>query len=298
MINKISIIIIVKNDLGIANTLASLAIQEKPVPTEILVIDASNPNVLKDIKEVYPEIIWYQFTPKISTKSSIPEQRNYGVEKAMGDVIVFIDANCVPVNGWLKKLTASILSGEEDIASGSVVSINLSNRVVSTGSKTHNYLTCSGTGNLAFRKSVWQKVNGFDENFSFGSDVDFTWRCIDSGYRIRLIEDARVSHNWGTLNEDVRRSLKYGNARADLFIKHPHRIREQIIGESIVIPVYTIWMLSLFFSFVYPLYLLSIFFFVPLFMIRNPEDNPIRKMLTTFTYTLGFYQKLFKYFSK
>ena len=228
MLNKISIIIIVKNERGIADTLAHLVAQEKPVPTEILVIDASHPDTLKDIRERYQNVKWYQFVPKIKNKSSIPEQRNYGVKKAEGDIIVFIDANCIPVGGWLTKLTAPILSGEEQITAGPFGSVNISSRIVSTKENLHEYLTCSGTGNLAFRKSVWEKVGGFDENFLYGSDVDFTWRCVDADYRIRSVPDAAVSHDWGTQAENLKRSFKYGKARADLLMKHPHRARKQL----------------------------------------------------------------------
>jgi glycosyltransferase involved in cell wall biosynthesis len=293
---KISIIIIVKNDRGIADTLTNLVRQKRSAPTEVLVIDASLPEVLQDIKEAHPEARWFQFVPKILNKTSIPEQRNFGIRQAIGDVIVFIDANCLPVDGWLERLTAPILNGEESITSGSFDSIDVSNRIVSTESKSHNYLTCSGTGNLAFHKKVWETVNGFDENFLFGSDVDFTWRCVDAGYRILSVPDAKSTHDWGTLREDLRRSLKYGNARADLFKKHRHRIYGQLIKESVVIPIYTIWLLSLLITFIYPWYPLSIFLFVILFIVRNPKDNPIRKVLTTIFYTIGFYQKMFKNF--
>ena len=118
--------------------------------------------ILKKNTQTLSGINLYQ---KIANKSSIPEQRNCGVKKAEGDIIVFIDANCIPVGGWLTKLTAPILSGEEQITAGPFGSVNISSRIVSTKENLHEYLTCSGTGNLAFRKSVWEKVGGFDENF-------------------------------------------------------------------------------------------------------------------------------------
>lgn len=294
MTDKISVIIINKNDRGIANTLAALRTQQKPVSTEILVIDASHPDVLKDIREAYPEVEWHQFVPKIPNKSSIPEQRNYGIRQASGDIVVFIDANCVPVDGWLTKLTTPILSGEENITSGSIVSLNLSNRVVLVDSLSHIYLSSSGTGNLAFRKSVWERVGGFDENFLFGSDVDFTWRCVDAGYKIRSIPEAGVSHDWGTQTEDLKRSFKYGKARADLLMKHPRRIREQLFGESMLVLVYTVWLVGLPIMFLFPWYPLSIV----IFLIRNYRHNPLKTVSMNLIYTFGFHWEIFKRFGK
>lgn len=294
MLKKISVIIIVKNERGIADTLASLVWQEKPVPTEVLVIDASLPDTLKDIKQAHPEVVWHQFAPKVKNKSSIPEQRNYGIRQSTGDIIVFIDANCIPVAGWLTKLTASILSGGEDIASGPFGSVNISKRVVSDDSKPHTYLTCSGTGNLAFRRSVWEKVGGFDEKFLYGSDVDFTWRSVDAGYRIRSVADAGVSHDWGTPKEDIKRSFKYGKARADLLTKHPKRVANQLFGESIFIIVYTIWLLGLPLTFMFPWYPLSI----TILLVRNYRHKPFKTVVSNLIYTLGFYSELIKRVNK
>lgn len=294
MLNKISVIIIVKNERGIADTLTSLVKQEKPVPTEILVIDASRPDVLKDIKETHPEAMWYQFIPKIPNKSSIPEQRNYGIRQASGDIIVFIDAGCIPVEGWLKKLSSDILSGEEDITSGPFGSADTSKRIVTIRGKAQEYLTCSGTGNLAFRKSVWEKVKGFDEDFLYGSDVDFTWRCVDAGYRIRSVSDAAVSHDWGTEIEDLNRSFKYGKARADLLIKHPNRIRKQLLGETKLLVVYTVWLLGLPLTFIYPWYPLSIV----ILLVRNYRRKPIKTVLSNLIYTIGFYYEIFNRINK
>jgi glycosyltransferase involved in cell wall biosynthesis len=288
MTHKISIIIIVKDDRGIVNTLDAIATQEKPVATEVLVIDASKPDVLKDIKDTHPEVMWHQFVPKIANKSSIPEQRNYGIRHANGDIIVFIDANCVPVDGWLKKLTAPILSDEEDITAGQFGSVDTSSRVVTLDSHPYEYLTCSGTGNLAFRKSVWKTVGGFDEDFLYGSDIDFTWRCVDAGYRIRSVPNSGVSHDWGTTGEDLQRSFKYGKARADLLIKHPHRVRVQLMGESKFIVVYTMWLLGLPLTLVWPWYPLTI----TLLLLRNYRHKPVKVVSMNLIYTLGFYRKL------
>lgn len=287
MPNKISIIIIVKNDRGIADTLAHLVTQEKPASTEILVIDASLPDTLKDIRDTYPMIKWFQFHPRILNKSSIPEQRNYGIRQANGDIIVFIDANCVPADDWLTKLTAPIIGGEENITAGPFGSVDVSKRVVSVGETPHEYVTCSGTGNLAFRKSVWEKVGGFDENFLYGSDVDYTWRCVDKGYRIRFVNDAPVTHDWGTFREDIVRYFKYGKARADLLMKHPQRATKQLFGESSLILVYTVWILGLPLMLVFPWYPLILLILI----IKNIRNNPIKTVILNLTYTLGFLKR-------
>jgi N-acetylglucosaminyl-diphospho-decaprenol L-rhamnosyltransferase len=52
---------------------------------------------------------------------------------------------------------------------------------------------------LMFRKDVWEKLGGFDEQFYpvWFEDVDFCRRALDAGYRIRYEPAAVVSHEGG-----------------------------------------------------------------------------------------------------
>jgi len=42
------------------------------------------------------------------------------------------------------------------------------------------------------RKSLSQRVGGFDEDFFYGEDQDLCWRIRERGYSIGYIEDATV----------------------------------------------------------------------------------------------------------
>lgn len=285
---KISIIIIVKNDRGIADTLAGLKTQKKTSLTEVIVIDASTPSLLADIREQYPDIRWFHFVPVISNKTSIPEQRNFGIRHALGEVIVFIDANCIPSENWLIELTDPIFNGTETITAGSFRASNPKSRVnIQPIDTKGDYLYSSGTGNLAFKKEIWERVGGFDESFLFGSDVDFTWRCVDMGNKIRFISKAVVSHDWGDLNDEIKRSFTYGKARARLLKKHPHRLKS-LLGDSLVITAYTIYIIGLpltFYFWWYP-------FLIIIAVIKNINDKPFKTVFLNFIYTLGFHKGL------
>ena len=40
------------------------------------------------------------------------------------------------------------------------------------------YLAQCATINLAFRREVFHAIDGFDEGFAYGSDLDFSWRAF------------------------------------------------------------------------------------------------------------------------
>src|ERR1019366_2080068 len=79
------------------------------------------------------------------------------------------------------------------------------------------YLRECGSGNLAFRREAFNAVGGFDEAFTYGSDVDFSWRLTDAGYRLSSVPDAIIRHDWGTRRRQLRRSYVYGKARVRLY---------------------------------------------------------------------------------
>ncbi len=281
----ISIIIIVKNDRGIADTLAGLATQKRPVPTEIIVVDASEPSLMAGIRKQYPDVHWYQFVPIIPNKTSIPEQRNFGIRHAEGEIIVFIDANCVPSENWLVELTKPILDGSETMTAGSVRASNPKTRVnLNPVDMKSDYLSSSPTINLAFKKNLLDKVGEFDESFLFGSDVDFTWRCRALGNKIRFVRQATVTHDWGDFKDEIKRSFKYGRARAKLLIKHPERRYEDLLGDSLAIPVYTLYFIGLPLTMIvwwYP-------FTILVLMAKNIGQQPIKTVFLNSAYTLGF----------
>lgn len=289
---EISIVIIVKNDRGIADTLAGLELQKKPAPTEIIVVDASEPSLLADIRAKYPDVHWYQFVSKISGKTTIPEQRNFGIQQANGGIIVFIDANCIPSENWLVKLTAPLLDGSESITAGSVYSADPKSLNFYTNATKGNYIGLTGSANLAFKKEVWKKVGGFDESFLFSSDNDFLWRCVDLGYMIRNIHGASITHDWGSFRDEVKRSINYGIGRSRLFKKHPRRLKE-LSGDAFYILAYTLYIIGLPLTFLiwwYPF--LIVFAFV-----KNINDKPFKTVIINLIYTIamwvGFFQILF-----
>lgn len=285
----LSVIIIVKNDRGIKNTLDTIAVVRKPAQTEVIVIDVSEPSVLKDIRDSHPEVAWYYYENKTGKKLTRSEQRNMGIEKASGDIIVFIDANCVPVEEWLEELCRPILKGEEQITSGSVRALNpVSVNNLASEYDTMEYLPESATINLAFLKKIVDTVGFFDTDFLYGADVDFTWRAIDAGYKIKFVPQAVVYHEWGDCREEVSRSLKYGIARARLYKKHLKRL-PHVFGYDIRTFAYPAFLIGLPLVVLFPWYMLLLL--IPLY--NNRRTMPFKTTFLSLIYGAGIIRGIF-----
>lgn len=290
----ISVVIIVKNERGIENTIRKINSIPKPEKTEILVIDASGGN-LDDISKMFPKVRWIPFrNTNLLKKYTIPEQRNLGIKLAKGDIIVFIDANCIPMKNWLIEIVSPIRKNKENVIAGLVKSTGgksiWDGEQEKIGSK--KYIRECSTLNMAFNKDITKKVGYFDERFNYGSDMDFTWRIIDAGYRIRYSKKAVIYHDWGNFKKEIKRSVIYGEARVVLYTKHTSRLTNFLNYYKDPYTPFTffffLYILFLPIALIYPYYL--IFILIPI--IKNVKHRPFENMLIYWSFGLGLWKGL------
>ena len=155
------------------------------------------------------------------------------------------------------------------------------------------YLTECATINLAFRRKAFEAIGGFDQRFAYGSDIDFTWRLTDAGYRIRSAPDAVIRHDWGGRRRQLRRSYVYGKARGRLLRKHRPRLRRVLHDDPMVI-VYPAFLVG--FPFTFPLIFLGLpsSLLIPLYPAlllvpawRNRSNGIFQVLADHLTYGLG-----------
>ncbi len=281
----ISVIIAVKNDIRIEKALKGLVKTQKPEKTEILVIDASEGN-LDGIKNNFPSIRWIYFHNLTSKKRTFVEQINLGSEKAKGDILAYIDSDCIPTKSWLSNLIKPIREENEDIVAGLIESVG-GRTTWDIGKEKLNlkYITECPTMNMALRADILDKIGPRDESFNFGSDLDFTWRATDLGYKIRYNNNAIIYHDWGDLRQEIKRARSYGEARISLYKKHPQRWKKLFSDDIITL--------------IYPLYIIFLpltFFLILIPIFKNIKNQPLKLVLINLNFGLGVLKELF--FSK
>ncbi len=280
--DRISIIIIVKNDKGIEKTLSGLSSQKKPTKTEVVVVDASE-GELNYLHSKYSSVIWIPYATPTIKKYTIPEQRNFGIASASGNIIVFIDASCEPSENWLSKLYDRYLEGEKIVA-GVIKSTekNILNNISARRQHGSNYVEECPTASLLLSKEVVDAVGPFDEAFEYGSDTDYTWRARDLGYRILLEESAIIYHDWGDTKQQLKRSFYYGKGRMQLYMKHSKRIHDMLKNDPILF-FYPIFIFFMPIAIFYPEYLLLLI--IPI--IKNYKSRPFSTLVLNGIYGFG-----------
>jgi GT2 family glycosyltransferase len=160
--------------------------------------------------------------------------RNRGAGYAQGDVLAFIDDDCVADRRWLEKI-GEVFSAYPDTAAcgGEIVNVIESGvfrgvdyqsadiiRTLYGASRFLKYeftpLRLPGTENFAVRRGVFEESGGFNEKFSWaGENPDYIYRLLKSGRRVYVKEGMRVIHYArSTLKSIARGMFRYGIADA------------------------------------------------------------------------------------
>ena len=286
----ISVVIISKDEASLDDTLSEVAGQADAFTElcEIVVVDASGGR-LDHIRRRHEQTVrWVPFKQPPGVHVSIPHQRNAGVRAALGEIIAFTDAGCWPEQGWLRHLIAP-LREEESVTAGMALARKGDGLYYRPEQEATlpRYLPAAGTGNLAFRREAFDAVDGFDEEFAYGSDTDFCWRLTDAGYRIRCVPEAVIRHDFGTWRRQLRRSYVYGKARGRLYRKHRSRLRHVLRDDPVVV-VYPLFLLGLPLTLVFPFYPLLLL--IPAW--RNRSHGAIRALVDHLSFGAGVLAEL------
>ena len=98
----VSVLIATRNRAeSLKDTLASLSRQTRQ-PDEVIVVDNGSSDHTKEIATGFRDTL--NVTYVYEAVKGIPNARNSGIREARGDIIAFIDDDCVAEEDWLKNI--------------------------------------------------------------------------------------------------------------------------------------------------------------------------------------------------
>lgn len=232
MNHLISVLVRSRNDEAfIGRTLKAILEQECAIPFEIVCCDDASEDRTEEITGSFPGVIRL---PRPEGEYRPGQRLNYMIRHSRGDIIVFNNADAVPLDRhWLSELTKPLIEGRADAVYGNQLSrpdasylVRKDNlRAFGDGREAAKWrFFFSLASSAALRADL--TAHPFDETIRYSEDVEWAHR---RPIRIAYAQNARVehSHNY-TVAELKRRFYGEGAADAVIFEEQPNLIREML----------------------------------------------------------------------
>lgn len=209
-------------------TLSALLSQTYPADVfEIIVVDDGSSDGTQEFMESFtakhPDRVRY-----VRQQNKGPAAaRNVGMREGRGEIVAYIDDDCVPEETWLEEITKGYANPDMAGAAGFTKSVDLqsfasrylSDRRIHQRPFTDEYdaITYPITLNASFRMPALKMVGGFDERFPYpgGEDVDLGLKIRERGLFFGDNSGAVVYHHHKrSIREILRVWYRYGKGRA------------------------------------------------------------------------------------
>lgn len=227
---RVSIVIPVYNRASLIGSVIEALLDQAYRPFEIIIVDDGSTDNTERIVSSYQVKYIYQ------ENRGPAAARNRGFRESGGDIIAFIDSDCIARKDWLENLIKGFDSPEVGAVAGSYDIANpesLLSRLIHEEIKWRHsgfkgYIRAFGSYNVAIRREVFEKVGGFDETYrtASGEDNDLSYRILKAGYKIRFMPDALVAHyHTEKLFKYLKEQYRHAFWRMKLYKDHPDMIR-------------------------------------------------------------------------
>ena len=159
--------------------------------------------------------------------------RNAGAAAGRGDLLLFTDADCAPVPGWIAALAVPF--ADERVAGAKGTYLTSQRALVPrftqleyedrydrmTGVESIDFVD---TYSAAYRRDIFLANAGFDPAFRFDEDQEFSFRLTEKGYRLVFAPAAQVYHRHNpTLAAYARRKFLMAYWKVPVTRRHPGR---------------------------------------------------------------------------
>jgi cellulose synthase/poly-beta-1,6-N-acetylglucosamine synthase-like glycosyltransferase len=162
---------------------------------EILVVDNGSTDATAAIARAHPVTCIHEPTAGVSNA------RNRGIEAASGEIVAFLDSDCIVIPGWMREITAPFadpavgaVGGELEGLPPQTAAERQTTRLLGRWQRAamQSDPPYAITANAAYRLSVLRDIGGFDPRMPRAQDVEL-------GHRFHNRSDLKVAFAPGAI---------------------------------------------------------------------------------------------------
>lgn len=228
---------------------------------EIIIVDGRSTDATRAVVEAcaarYPHVAIKLID---NPARHIPVAVNLGIAAARGEIIARMDAHSLPSTNYVRRCV-ELLADETNAVVGMPWLIRAGAETLTAEAIARAVAHPFGIGDAqyrlaqagaaravdtvpfgVFRKTLWQKLGGFDEKLLTNEDYDFNYRVRMNGGRV-LLDSAAHSVYFArpTLGALAQQYFRYGRWKAQMLKQHPRSIR----WRHAVAPLFVATLISL-----------------------------------------------------
>ncbi|MBI5788102.1 MAG: glycosyltransferase [Candidatus Schekmanbacteria bacterium] len=221
---KLSIIIPSYNSAGtIADCLSSLLNQKTERQLEIIVVDSSQDQTPRIVRDKFPQVRLIHLGQKTDQGSA----RNIGTKTASGDILFFIDSDCIAPPDWIEQMLAGHSQGYSAVG-GPIVNANPESLISYAGyllefndllpPKSGMEVNHLPSGNVSYRREILEKGGGFPAASGYYlEDLLFNNRLSQTGVKMWYDPKIPMAHvHRSTWRDFIRHQIVYGKSNVHL----------------------------------------------------------------------------------
>jgi glycosyltransferase involved in cell wall biosynthesis len=163
--------------------------------------------------------------------------RNLGVNKALGEIVLFTDADCEPVEDWIDRMLSPFQDEEIVGVKGTYLSrqkelvprfVQLEFEDKYDRMSKEKYIDFVDTYSAGYRRNILIENNGFDTTFPVASaeDQELSFRLAQQGYKMMFEPRATVYHQHHPIDikEYWRKKFNIGYWKVVVHLRHPNKL--------------------------------------------------------------------------
>jgi glycosyltransferase involved in cell wall biosynthesis len=187
--------------------LESVMRQKCDFPFAVIVVDSSQDRTPELIRSRFPQVHLIHL-PKRTLQGTA---RNLGFRESSGEIVVFLDSDCIASDHWLTQIENAFLHGYAAVGGGvrngnpqSLISwagyfMEFSEWLPRGSERVVSHIpTC----NIAYRRDIFQKYGGFADGMVPLEDFELNMRMYHGGERVLFLPNVTVDHSHRTRLQD------------------------------------------------------------------------------------------------